>query len=230
MELPPTSSGSAANADMVDVDATYDLDVREVPKPQRHPLIFARFDALAVGESFVLVNSHDPKHLRQEFDRDHPGTYDWQYLNSGRANAVGPAGSGRGVCRVRITRLIDGDLPRLVGDIHALTNADAAGASDSAGAVWKLDVARRQLDANVIQLRPGGRIEAHTGPELDVLVHVLGGSGQLSTAEATVELVDGALVWLPRRSRRAITAGADGSCYLSVHSRRPALSIGPVRG
>ena len=141
-----------------------------------------------------------------------------------------PPRSGHGAWRIRITRLIDGDLPRLVGDIHALTNADTAGASDSAGAVWKLDVARRQLDANVIQLRPGGRIEAHTGPELDVLVHVLGGSGQLSTAEGTVELVDGALVWLPRRSHRAITAGADGLCYLSVHSRRPALSVGPARG
>ena len=179
MELPAISNGSATDTDTGQPDATHDLDVREVPKPQRHPLIFARFDALAVGESFVLVNSHDPKHLRQEFDRDHPGTYDWQYLESGRADAVDAAGSGRGAWRIQITRLIDGDLPRLVGDIHVLTNADTAAASDSVGAVWKLDVATRQLDANVIQLRPGGRIEAHTGPELDVIAHVLGGSGQL---------------------------------------------------
>ena len=90
MELPATSNGSAPNLAMVDSDATHDLDVREVPKPQRHPLIFARFEALAVGESFVLVNSHDPKHLRQEFDRNHPCTYDWQYLESGRADAARP--------------------------------------------------------------------------------------------------------------------------------------------
>ena len=43
-------------------------------------MIFARFDALAAGESFVLVNSHDPIHLREEFARDRPGAYDWRYL------------------------------------------------------------------------------------------------------------------------------------------------------
>ena len=59
-----------------------ELDVRKVPKPQRHPLIFARFHSLAVGESFVLVNSHDPKHLHEEFERDLGGAYEWTYLGS----------------------------------------------------------------------------------------------------------------------------------------------------
>jgi uncharacterized protein (DUF2249 family) len=48
---------------------TRELDVRQVPKPQRHPLIFDRFAALPPAGSFVLVDSHDPKHLRQKFDR-----------------------------------------------------------------------------------------------------------------------------------------------------------------
>jgi uncharacterized protein (DUF2249 family) len=26
-----------------------------------------------------LVNNHDPKHLRAEFDADHPGSYGWEY-------------------------------------------------------------------------------------------------------------------------------------------------------
>jgi uncharacterized protein (DUF2249 family) len=47
-------------------------------------MLFARFDALAAGESFVLVNSHDPVHLRQEFARDRPGAYDWRYLEGSR--------------------------------------------------------------------------------------------------------------------------------------------------
>ena len=59
---------------------TDELDVRQIPKSQRHPMIFARFDALAAGESFVLVNNHDPIHLREEFARDRPGAYDWRYL------------------------------------------------------------------------------------------------------------------------------------------------------
>lgn len=51
-----------------------ELDVREVPKAQRHPLIFDRFAALPDQGAFVLVNSHDPKHLRDEFERDHRET------------------------------------------------------------------------------------------------------------------------------------------------------------
>ena len=45
-----------------------ELDVRELRKPDKHPTISATFGALAVGDSFVLVNNHDPKHLRGEFD------------------------------------------------------------------------------------------------------------------------------------------------------------------
>src|SRR5262245_31517116 len=100
-----------------------DLDVRAVPKPQRHLLIFARFDNLAVGESFVLVNSHDPKHFRQEFDRDHAGAYGWTYL---------PAGD-RQRWRIKITRRAATDLPRVLADTGTLPTADAT----AAGAVWR---------------------------------------------------------------------------------------------
>jgi uncharacterized protein (DUF2249 family) len=41
--------------------ADNELDVRELRKPDKHPTIFAAFGALAVGDSFVLVNNHDPK-------------------------------------------------------------------------------------------------------------------------------------------------------------------------
>ncbi len=36
------------------------IDVRSIPGPQRHPLIFHTFDALAPGEALELVNDHDP--------------------------------------------------------------------------------------------------------------------------------------------------------------------------
>ncbi|GAA4227243.1 hypothetical protein GCM10022254_14470 [Actinomadura meridiana] len=59
------------------------VDVREIPRGQRHPRIFARFSRLAPGESFALVNNHDPKHLRREFELAHPGAYTWDYEQSG---------------------------------------------------------------------------------------------------------------------------------------------------
>lgn len=95
---------SAPNPDTT-ADTRGELDVRCVPTSQRHPMIFARFDALAPGESFVLVNSHDPIHLRQEFARDRPGAYDWRYLESNQSERL---------WRIRIIRITDVDLGHLL--------------------------------------------------------------------------------------------------------------------
>lgn len=35
------------------------------------------------GESFTLVNNHDPKPLRREFEATHPGAHTWDYVESG---------------------------------------------------------------------------------------------------------------------------------------------------
>jgi uncharacterized protein (DUF2249 family) len=53
--------------------ADNELDARQLRKPGKHPTIFAAYAAPPVGVSFVLVNNHDPKHLRAEFDTDRPG-------------------------------------------------------------------------------------------------------------------------------------------------------------
>lgn len=196
-----------------------ELDVRDVPKPQRHPMIFERFAALSPGESFVLVNNHDPKHLRQEFDRDFPDGYGWDYLSRGRHDDT----AVDGLWRIQITRRTTTALPRVLCDASAV--ATGALPSDAGGAVWRLEPSDRQLDANIVHLGPAGRIEEHTGPDLDVLLHVLAGSGVLVTESGDVPLNSGALVWLPRRSRRGFRAGTDGLSYLTVHPRRPALSI-----
>lgn len=59
------------------------VDVREIPHGQRHPRIFARFARLAPGQGFTLVNNHDPKPLRREFQAAYPGAFTWDYLESG---------------------------------------------------------------------------------------------------------------------------------------------------
>lgn len=191
-----------------------ELDVRQLRKPDKHPTIFATYAALSVGESFVLVNNHDPKHLRAEFDADLPGGYDWEYLDKGPE-----------VWRIRITKLTSTPPPRILAD----TNDFAAAGADASGAVWKLEARERDLDSNVIALPPGGSIDAHTGPALDVLIHVLSGSGRLTTESGTIDLFPGALLWLPRRSRRQFTAGAEGLRYLTVHQRRQALVLEPLK-
>ncbi|WP_399890357.1 DUF2249 domain-containing protein [Streptomyces sp. BBFR51] len=59
------------------------VDVRDIPHGQRHPRIFARYARLAPGEGFVLVNNHDPKPLRREFEATHPDAHTWDYVESG---------------------------------------------------------------------------------------------------------------------------------------------------
>jgi uncharacterized protein (DUF2249 family) len=59
------------------------IDVRRIERFQRHPLIFARFDALGVGESFLLVNDHDPIPLHRQMDTMRPDQLAWEYLQRG---------------------------------------------------------------------------------------------------------------------------------------------------
>ncbi|ODT72534.1 MAG: hemerythrin [Pelagibacterium sp. SCN 63-23] len=59
------------------------IDVRTVPPRERHPRIFGMADALAVGESFVIVNDHDPRPLHYQLQAEYPGQFSWTYLESG---------------------------------------------------------------------------------------------------------------------------------------------------
>lgn len=59
------------------------IDVRQIPPPQRHPKIFQTFDNLAVGQSFVLINDHDPKPLYYQFLHEREGQFSWVYLEEG---------------------------------------------------------------------------------------------------------------------------------------------------
>lgn len=59
------------------------LDIRPIPPVKRHPLIFERFEGLAPGESFILVNDHDPKPLYYQFAAERTGQFTWEYLEQG---------------------------------------------------------------------------------------------------------------------------------------------------
>lgn len=192
------------------VAAEEELDVREVPKPERHPMIFERFAALTPGDAFVLVNTHEPVHLREEFERDVPGTYGWA------SERVAPKH-----WRVRISRL-SAPLPHVLADLPEL------GGDGATGAVWRLEMSQRQLDANVVRLAPDEVIGAHAESRLDVLLLVVAGGGEMVSADLRHELRPGRLVWLPRGARRELRAGAEGLSYLTVHTRRPGLSIAPA--
>lgn len=65
------------------MSTTKTIDVRTIIPRERHPLLFETFDGLAVGETFELVNDHDPKPLYYQFMAERPGQLEWTYLEEG---------------------------------------------------------------------------------------------------------------------------------------------------
>jgi len=93
---PADAPSGAGNQHDTDRQAGFEpeLDVRRFPHGQRHDVIFTTFDALGEGGGFVLVNDHDPKPLRYQFEVQHAGYYSWDYVEAGPE-----------IWRVRIGRL-----------------------------------------------------------------------------------------------------------------------------
>lgn len=71
------------------------VEVRSIIPQERHPLIFDTFFSLAPGQAFVVANDHDPKPLSYQFQAEHKGTFQWDYLEEGPE-----------VWRVRIRRTV----------------------------------------------------------------------------------------------------------------------------
>jgi uncharacterized protein (DUF2249 family)/quercetin dioxygenase-like cupin family protein len=59
------------------------LDLRQVPRPQRHPLVFETFDRLNVDDSMILVNDHDPVPLHMQMENLRSGQFAWEYIIRG---------------------------------------------------------------------------------------------------------------------------------------------------
>ncbi len=60
-----------------------ELDVRPMPPRDRHPAIFNLWANLTDGDSFRLVNDHDPLPLYYQFACEHAGNFRWDYLQRG---------------------------------------------------------------------------------------------------------------------------------------------------
>lgn len=59
------------------------LDVRtEIPQ-RRHELIFEHYHALKPGESYILLNDHDPIPLYYQFEAEYKGKYVWNSIEEG---------------------------------------------------------------------------------------------------------------------------------------------------
>ena len=59
------------------------LDIRPVVPKEKHPKIFSTFDSLKSGETFQLINDHDPMPLYYQFQVERKDQFDWEYVEKG---------------------------------------------------------------------------------------------------------------------------------------------------
>ncbi len=68
----------------VSVSSLQSVDIRVLgPCVERKAHVLSRFDALAPGESLIVLNDHLPNGLRRHFDELRPGAFQWTVLEAG---------------------------------------------------------------------------------------------------------------------------------------------------
>lgn len=101
---------------------------------------------------------------------------------------------------------------------------DLVSIDGSGGAVWSLPHGG-DLDANLVRLDPGSAIGEHVNTEVDVLIVVREGDGDL-TVDGVVHMLSGSSLALVKKgSTRSLRAGERGIAYLSVHRGRAPLTV-----
>jgi uncharacterized protein (DUF2249 family) len=59
------------------------INATEYPPHLKHKVIFETFNNLKPSEAMLLVNDHDPKPLRFQFESMHAGRFEWEYIEQG---------------------------------------------------------------------------------------------------------------------------------------------------
>lgn len=89
------------------------------------------------------------------------------------------------------------------------------------GPFWSVN--SEQLNVNLIRLSAGQGIAEHVNGELDVLLAVFAGSGELLVDGAMYPLGVGSVVVVPRGARRSLRCVEGPLFYLSTHRQRGGL-------
>nr|WP_233340481.1 DUF2249 domain-containing protein [Haloprofundus sp. MHR1] len=63
-----------------DDDVITRYDVRQIPKPERHPSIHHRYGMIPEGEAMEIVAPHEPRPLKQEFQQRYGDAFEWQIV------------------------------------------------------------------------------------------------------------------------------------------------------
>lgn len=89
------------------------------------------------------------------------------------------------------------------------------------GPIWS--ATSEQLNVNLLRLQAGDGIVPHLNNELDVVMVVLAGAGELLIGNEWQPFVAGQIVLVPRGVQRAIRCESGNVVYLTCHQRRGGL-------
>ncbi|WP_336000251.1 DUF2249 domain-containing protein [Halorientalis halophila] len=103
-------------SDAADEDVVTRYDVRDIPKPERHPTIHHRYGMIPEGGTMELIAPHEPRPLHQEFRQRYGDSFTWEVVES-----------EPGRCRVQVTKGED------AGGDDGSSGTDADAAPSSAG-------------------------------------------------------------------------------------------------
>lgn len=108
-------------------------------------------------------------------------------------------------------------------EIRAETAIDFAGLSrhHTGRPVWS-DVTE-DLNLNLVVLGAGDTVETHTNREVDVLLVVVEGEGEVTVGPSKVCVTAGQGLVVPKGVSRSIVGITDRFGYITCHKRRPGL-------
>lgn len=206
------------------------LDVRPVPKPQRHPLIFEELDRRAVGESVVVLNDHNPIPLRRQVEMIYGEQFAWDYLEEGpelfrlrftrRAAApegwgrTGPAGEAAPAARnaANVPPPVRADMAALVRD------------AAHSGVQWSHE--SEDLDLTLLSWSGAQKgIDPHRNDEVDVVWIGVEGEGVVRVDGVAHDVRPGVALLIPKGSERSVERSSERFGYLSLHRRRRGLQL-----
>ena len=110
------------------------------------------------------------------------------------------------------------------GDLGVVVEHDVDAVPGIGGVVWHLPPSR-DLNVNLVRLEPDQRIGEHINDDVDVLMVVRAGDGEMAVDGIRHQIVSGSVAHVRHGAARSISAGPAGLTYLSVHRRRGSLTI-----
>ncbi len=116
------------------------MDLRGLPVLERHPRVFDAWEGMEPEETLRIINDHDPKALRYQFEGEFKDLFDWQYA------AQGPDGWVVNIRKLEMPRAtgeaLKADILKALDEVRPYLKADGGDVElidiDEAGKVVKV--------------------------------------------------------------------------------------------